>query len=90
MTEQTTKRRVRKTGTVKSAKMDKTLVVSVERRVKHPRYKKYLKRYSTFCVHDENNEAREGDVVEIEFTRPISKTKRWKLLRVLGDSGGSA
>ncbi len=76
-------RRQRKIGVVTSAKMQKSIVVSVERLVKHPLYKKYIKRRSKFMAHDERNEAREGDVVLIEETRPLSKRKRWRLVKIV-------
>ena len=71
------------TGRVVSAAMDKSVVVVIERRVKHPVYKKYLRRNSKFHVHDENNECSVGDVVDIQECRPISKTKSWRLLRIV-------
>ena len=74
---------VSKIGRVKSDKMDKTIVVSVERRLMHPLYKKYIKRYTTLVAHAETNDAREGDTVEIVFSKPISKRKRWRLARVV-------
>ena len=70
-------------GTVHSDRMQKTITVDVARRVKHPKYGKYLVRTSRFSVHDEKNEARPGDTVEIAETRPLSKSKRWRLLRIL-------
>ncbi len=76
-------RRQRKIGVVTSAKMQKSIVVMVERLVKHPLYKKYIKRRSKFMAHDERNEAREGDVVLIEETRPLSRRKRWRLVKIL-------
>ncbi len=76
-------RRQRKIGVVTSAKMQKSIVVMVERLVKHPLYKKYIKRRSKFMAHDERNEAKEGDVVLIEETRPLSKRKRWRLVKIL-------
>ncbi len=76
-------RRQRKIGIVTSDKMDKSIVVMVERLVKHPLYKKYIKRRSKFMAHDERNEAREGDVVLIEETRPLSKRKRWRLVKII-------
>ncbi|MDZ7344044.1 MAG: 30S ribosomal protein S17 [candidate division KSB1 bacterium] len=76
------KRRV-KTGVVVSNKMNKTVVVSVERRVKHPLYGKYIKKTSKFMVHDENNDAKEGDKVLIMETRPLSRRKRWRLVQIL-------
>ena len=70
-------------GTVVSDRMDKTIVVKTERRVKHPRYGKYIRRYTTYYAHDEQNEAKVGDKVELAFTRPVSKTKRWRLTKVV-------
>jgi small subunit ribosomal protein S17 len=70
-------------GTVVSDKMDKTIAVSMERLVQHARYKKYIRQYTKFKAHDENNEAKMGDVVEIMETRPLSKTKSWRLVRIL-------
>jgi len=70
-------------GKVTSNKMDKTIVVSIERRVPHPIYKKYFKRTSTFMVHDEKREAGVGDVVKVMETRPLSKNKRWRLVTVV-------
>lgn len=75
--------RKEKTGLVTSDKMDKTIVVSVERRIKHPKYGKFIKRTSKFFAHDEKNEAHEGDLVLIEETRPLSKNKCWRLLKVV-------
>ena len=66
-------------GTVVSTKMDKTITVLVERRIKHPLYGKYIKRSKKIHAHDEENQCQEGDLVTIEETRPISKTKSWKL-----------
>jgi small subunit ribosomal protein S17 len=65
-------------GLVVSDKMDKTVVVAIEKRVMHPVYKKYVKRRKKYKVHDENNECRVGDEVLIEETRPLSKHKRWR------------
>ena len=85
------RRIVTKIGRVKSDKMDKTIVVSVERRLMHPLYRKIITKYTTLVAHDEGNEAKVGDKVEVVFTRPISKRKRWKLSRVLEASvGGDA
>ncbi|QBQ54668.1 30S ribosomal protein S17 [Nitrosococcus wardiae] len=70
-------------GRVVSDKMDKTITVLVERRVAHPLYKKYVKRFTKLHAHDEKNECRVGDVVAITATRPLSKTKTWKLVNVL-------
>ena len=70
-------------GIVVSDKMDKTVVVAVERLVKHPLYKKYIKRTKKFKAHDERNECRIGDTVRIMETRPLSKTKRWRVVEIL-------
>jgi len=75
--------RRRARGVVTSDKMDKTIVVTVERLKRHPRYEKFVRRRSAFKAHDPHNDAREGDLVEIEETRPLSKTKRWRLVRIL-------
>lgn len=75
--------RKEKVGVVVSDKMDKTVTVQVERFSRHPWFGKRLKKYSKFKVHDENNTAKEGDRVRIEETRPLSKTKRWRLVEVL-------
>src|SRR5687768_11404388 len=68
------------TGTVVSDKTDKTVVVRVERRVKHPLYGKIIKRSKKYHAHDEGNEFKEGEIVRIEETRPISKLKTWRVL----------
>ena len=70
-------------ATVTSDKMDKTLVVRVERRAAHPLYGKVVKITSKCYVHDESNTAKIGDVIEIMETRPLSKLKRWRLVRIL-------
>ncbi|WP_103019287.1 30S ribosomal protein S17 [Salinibacter altiplanensis] len=70
-------------GVVESAKMDKSITVSVRRQMKHPMYGKYLERSSTFMTHDEEEEANEGDTVRIMETRPISKNKRWRLVEII-------
>ncbi|MGD9887976.1 MAG: 30S ribosomal protein S17 [Halothiobacillaceae bacterium] len=70
-------------GTVVSDKMNKSITVLIERRVKHPVYGKYMTRSSKLHVHDENNESRAGDKVEIVECRPMSKTKAWNLVRVV-------
>jgi small subunit ribosomal protein S17 len=72
-----------KTGIVTSNKMNKTIVVSVERKVKHPKYGKFVKRTSTFMAHDEKNESGIGDTVTIMETRPLSKNKRWRLVEIV-------
>lgn len=71
------------TGRVTSDKMDKTITVLIERRVKHPIYGKYVKRSTKLHAHDEHNECKEGDVVTIEECRPISKSKAWRLVKVV-------
>ncbi|MFV0351520.1 MAG: 30S ribosomal protein S17 [Oscillospiraceae bacterium] len=72
-----------RTGTVVSDKMDKTIVVAVKDSVRHPLYKKIIKRTVKFKAHDENNECGIGDRVTIMETRPLSKDKRWRLVKVL-------
>jgi len=78
-------RNLRKTriGVVKSNKMDKTITVSVERRVKHPIYGKFVKKTTSFHAHDEKNECTIGDIVKIMESRPLSKTKRRRLVEVV-------
>ena len=78
-------RRQRKTmeGVVVSDKMNKTRIVSVERTFRHPFYEKIMKKQSKFAVHDEGNDSHEGDLVEIVSTRPLSTSKRWRLVRVV-------
>jgi len=71
------------TGTVTSDKMDKTIVVQALRTVRHKRYHKYIRIPQVFKAHDENNEARVGARVRIMATRPLSKTKRWRLVEIL-------
>nr|VFJ43687.1 MAG: small subunit ribosomal protein S17 [Candidatus Kentron sp. FM] len=70
-------------GQVIGDKMDKTVIVLVERKVKHPLYKKYIRRSTKLHVHDERNICREGDIVGIVQNRPISKTKAWRLREVI-------
>ena len=79
------KRHMRKTreGRVCSDKADKTIVVAVERRVMHPMYKKYVRSRAKYKTHDPTNDARVGDQVMIEETRPLSKQKRWRLLEIV-------
>ena len=72
-----------KVGVVSSNKMDKSIVVKVERKVKHPLYGKFVKKSTKFHAHDEKNECSIGDTVRIMETRPISKTKRWRLVEVI-------
>ncbi len=78
-------RNLRKTrvGKVTSDKMDKTIVVAVENHVKHPLYKKIVKRTYKLKAHDENNECRIGDTVRVMETRPLSKDKRWRLVEIV-------
>jgi len=70
-------------GVVVSDKMDKTVVVAVDRLVRHPLYKKVIRKTSKFYAHDEFNECRVGDIVEIMETRPLSKLKRWRVVRII-------
>ncbi len=70
-------------GVVKSNKMEKSIVVSVERRVKHPKYGKFVKKTSNFMAHDEKNECNIGDTVRIMETRPLSKNKCWRLVEII-------
>jgi len=72
-----------RTGVVSSNKMDKTVTVAVERKVKHPLYGKFIKKTTRFHAHDEKNECSIGDLVKIMETRPLSKTKRWRLVEVV-------
>jgi small subunit ribosomal protein S17 len=78
-------RNLRKTllGTVVSDKMDKTVVVKIERRIPHPRYKRYYKRSSNVVAHDAENTCRIGDMVRVMATRPLSKTKRWRVYEIV-------
>lgn len=70
-------------GKVISAKMDKSIVVAIERKVKHPLYGKFMKRTTKLHAHDENNQCAEGDIVSIKECRPLSKTKSWALVEVV-------
>ena len=84
MAEATTRNlRKERIGTVTSNKMAKTITVAVERKVKHPIYGKFIKKTTRFHAHDEKNEASIGDVVRIAETRPLSKTKRWRLVEIV-------
>ncbi|AYD48927.1 MULTISPECIES: 30S ribosomal protein S17 [Arachidicoccus] len=80
-----TERNLRKSrvGIVSSNKMTKTITVAVERKVKHPMYGKFVKKTTKFHAHDEKNEAAIGDIVKIMETRPLSKTKRWRLVEIV-------
>lgn len=82
MTKTRNQRKVRQ-GRVVSDKMQKTVVVAIETLVEHPLYGKRMKQTTRFHAHDQENECREGDVVEIMETRPLSKSKRWRVTRVL-------
>lgn len=77
------KLRKERTGVVTSNKMEKTITVSIERRMKHPMYGKFVKQTKSFKAHDEKNDAKVGDIVKITETRPLSKTKRWRLVEVI-------
>jgi len=74
------------TGCVVSNKMDKTIVVLIERTVKHPLYGKYMRRSTKLLAHDANNECNEGDIVMIESSRPISRRKSWRLQKIISRS----
>jgi len=76
-------------GHVVSDKMDKTIVVRVERLVLHPMYKKYIRKFTKYYAHDEENVAKSGDTVEIYQARPLSKKKRWRLGEVLASKAGA-
>jgi small subunit ribosomal protein S17 len=77
------KLRKERVGLVSSVSMDKSIVVSVERRVKHPIYEKFVKKTSSFIEHDEKNACNVGDTVSIMETRPISKRKCWRLIKII-------
>ena len=82
-------RRITEVGVVTSTKMQKTIKVLVERRRLHPRYGRYVRQRTVYLAHDEGEVAREGNRVEIIQSRPLSRRKRWRLLRVLGGSVGA-
>ena len=82
----TVARKQTKTGKVVSDKMDKTIVVKVERQFMHPLYKKTVRKHKKFKAHDENNEAKTGDTVQINEHRPFSKDKKWILKRIIEKS----
>jgi small subunit ribosomal protein S17 len=91
MADTVTRRRASKIGVVVSDKADKTVVVRVDRIVKHKMYKRYVRRGSTFMAHDEANACRTGDTVEIVESRPLSARKRWRVRRVVQrGQGGTA
>jgi len=83
MSDQTESQRKVRQGTVVGDRTDKTVVVSVERRLAHPLYGKQISRRKKVHAHDENNEYRMGDIVRIEETRPLSKLKRWRVLELI-------
>ncbi len=75
--------RKERTGVVTSDKMDKSIVISVERKVKHPKYGKFIKKTAKFVAHDEKNDCNEGDTVRIRECRPLSKSKNWRLVEIV-------
>jgi small subunit ribosomal protein S17 len=75
------------TGSVVSDKMDKTITVQVERRVKHPIYGKFMRRSTKVHAHDEANECKQGDIVMVEQCRPLSKSKTWRLVKIVEKAG---
>ena len=75
--------RKERTGVVVSDKMDKTITVAVERRTQHPEYRRVVKKTKKYKAHDEDNVCSEGDKVKIMETRPLSKTKRWRLIEII-------
>ena len=83
-------KRKERVGEVISNRMAKTIVVRVERRFPHPRYKKIVTGYKKLYAHDEKSEAKPGDRVRLEETRPLSKTKRWRLVEVVARAAGVA
>jgi small subunit ribosomal protein S17 len=89
MAETITRRRASKVGVVVSDKADKTVVVRVDRIVRHPMYKRYVRKAATFMAHDENNQAKVGDTVEIVESRPLSARKRWRMRRIVKRGQGA-
>ena len=77
------KLRKERIGVVTSAKMNKSIVVAIQRKVKHPLYKKFIKKTSKFFAHDEKNTCQPGDTVRIMETRPLSKNKNWRLVEII-------
>jgi small subunit ribosomal protein S17 len=90
MTENVVRRRASKTGVVVSDKADKTVVVRVDRIVRHKLYKRYIRRKTKFMAHDETNDCKVGDTVEIVESRPLSARKRWRVRRVVKRGQGVA
>jgi small subunit ribosomal protein S17 len=76
-------RRKARTGVVVSDKMDKTVLIAMDRKFRHPRYGKIVRRSSKLAAHDENNDAHVGDTVRVMETRPLSKTKRWRVVEIV-------
>lgn len=89
MTEKTKNRRTSKVGVVASDKMDKSVVVRVDRIVLHKLYKRYIRRSARFMAHDESNQCKTGDTVEIVETRPLSARKRWRVRRIVRAAVGT-
>ena len=71
-------------GIVVSSKMNKSILVGIERQIRHPMYGKYIKKTTKLMAHDEQDDAREGDTVRVVETRPLSKNKRWRLVEIVG------
>jgi small subunit ribosomal protein S17 len=90
MAETITRRRASKVGVVVSDKADKTVVVRVDRIVRHKMYKRYVRKAATFMAHDEDNQAKVGDTVEIVESRPLSARKRWRMRRIVKRGQGTA
>ena len=88
-TEKAVRRRASRVGVVSKDKMDKSVVVRVDRTIKHDLYKRYIRRTSRFMAHDENNACRVGDTVEIVESRPLSLRKRWRVRRIVRSAVGS-
>ncbi len=89
MAESITRRRASKVGVVVSDKADKTVVVRVDRIVRHKMYKRYVRKAATFMAHDEDNQAKVGDTVEIVESRPLSARKRWRLRKIVKRGQGT-
>lgn len=79
-------KRKERIGKVVSDKMDKTITVAVDREIKHPTYKKYITKTTKYLAHDEDNSAKEGDIVRIMSTRPLSKNKSWRLTKIVEEA----
>ena len=84
------KKRQEKVGTVTSSKMQKTVVVTVERQIIHPFFKRVVRHSKRFLAHDEKNECRPGDTVRIQETRPLSRRKRWRVVGIVNKAVGAA